>query len=145
MSIVHFERLTGDIDGVNRDFYTSNPYYPDRLVVFSDGAFTDIDLDDGWEETDYLTGHIRMKEAPQSGDVLWAWYHDTSPPLPETEVTNLTAEVDTVDEIVVVSNPYEIASTVIMSNEMSAEIGFDELEVSVDTAEIAVQIEVCET
>jgi hypothetical protein len=93
MPVPRFEVPLGTVDGVNTTFFVSMPYQVGSTAVFLNGLLTERSLDDGWFETDPSTGEITLKEAPKSigdcPDVIQVFYLDTSPALPETEVTPL--------------------------------------------------------
>jgi len=64
--------VKGDIDGVNRDFITPDPYQTGTLRAFLNGCVHRAEDNDGWEETS-STG-FRMKSAPVTGDTVSAYY-----------------------------------------------------------------------
>lgn len=103
MPLPRFEVPSGTIDGVNTIFFVSQPYRPGSTAVFLNGLLTERSLVDGWFETDPAIGQVTLKEAPKSigdcPDVLQIFYLDTSPALPETEVTSITGTLDAVDEL----------------------------------------------
>jgi hypothetical protein len=94
-----FEVPSGVIDGVNTVYTVSRPYRPGSTAVFLNGALQERNLDDGWFETDPSAGTVTLKEAPRSiglcPDVLQIFFIDTSPALPETEVTRIKGRVRT--------------------------------------------------
>lgn len=64
--------LLGDVNGANTDFQTPAPYVPGSLAVWVNGQLRRADLNDGWQE---LGGSgVRMKQVPQPGDVLQAFF-----------------------------------------------------------------------
>lgn len=90
MPLPRFEVPVGVIDGTNCVFTLSMGYRAGSTAVFSNGMLLEKSLDDGWYETDALNGVITMKEAPRpaSGvDVLQVFYLDSSPFLPEQEIS----------------------------------------------------------
>lgn len=102
MSIPRFEVPAGAVDGINTVFTTSQPYSPGSTAVFNNGLLMERNLDDGWFETDPAAGVITLKEAPSGSpagfpDVIQVFYLDTSPALPETEVTPLFGRIREVD------------------------------------------------
>lgn len=94
MPIPRFEVPSGVVNGSNLVFTVSQPYMPGSTAVFVNGLLQEKTLDDGWLETDPATGTITLKEAPRSvgtfPDVLQVFYLDTSPALPDTEVSSMS-------------------------------------------------------
>lgn len=92
-----FEVPSGVIDGVNTVFYVSRAYKPGSTAVFLNGLLQERSLVDGWTETDPGAGEVTLKEAPRSSgtspDVLQIFFIDTSPALPETEVTKIKGTI----------------------------------------------------
>lgn len=92
-----FEVPSGVIDGVNTVYTVSRPYKPGSTAVFLNGALQERSLDDGWFETDPSAGTVTLKEAPRSigacPDVLQIFFIDTSPALPETEITRIKGRI----------------------------------------------------
>jgi len=92
-----FEVPSGLIDGVNTVYTVSRPYRPGSTAVFLNGALQERSLDDGWFETDPAAGTVTLKEAPRSigacPDVLQIFFIDTSPALPETEITKIKGRI----------------------------------------------------
>lgn len=92
-----FEVPSGTIDGVNTVFTVSRPYRAGSTAVFLNGALQERNLDDGWLETDPTAGTVTLKEAPRSvgvcPDVVQVFFIDTSPSLPETEVTKIRGRI----------------------------------------------------
>ena len=71
ITVAHLKDLTGDVDGVNTDFFVPVdflPVDPGSERVFLRGIARVKDWDDGWTVIDYPTGHIRLNEAPLDGD-----------------------------------------------------------------------------
>jgi hypothetical protein len=103
MPIPRFEVPAGVINGVNVTFSVSQPYMPGSTAVFVNGLLQEKSLDDGWFETDPATGTVTLKEAPRSSgtypDVLQVFYLDTSPALPDTEVSTMSGTLVVVDEV----------------------------------------------
>lgn len=103
MPIPRFEVPAGVVNGVNTVFTVSQPYMPGSTAVFVNGLLQEKSLDDGWLETSPATGVITLKEAPRSAgtfpDVLQVFYLDTSPALPETEVSTMSGTLVVVDEL----------------------------------------------
>jgi len=106
MPLPRFEVPTGAIDGVNKDFYVSQPYRPGSVAVFLNGQLQTKALDDGWTETDPTTGLVTLNEAPRDigtcPDVVQIFYLDTSPALPETEIIRICGKITTVEDPMVV-------------------------------------------
>lgn len=63
-----FEPGIGTVDGVNKTFYTSEPYQAGTLVFLLNGQAKVRENDDGWFDTDPATGRVDLKEAPLPGD-----------------------------------------------------------------------------
>lgn len=103
MPIPRFEVPSGTVDGANTTFFVSMPYLPGTTAVFLNGLLTERSLDDGWFETDPASGEVTLKEAPKSigdcPDVIQVFYLDTSPALPETEVTPISGTLVPVDDL----------------------------------------------
>lgn len=96
-----FPDLLGDVDGLNRDFLVPAallPVDPGSERAFVRGIPRVKDWDDGWEVIDYLTGHIRLREAPIPGDAPPAllFLQDVGG-LPITEVTQITGCIHKAD------------------------------------------------
>jgi hypothetical protein len=100
MSIPHFEVPTGAIDGVNTVFHVSLPYQIGTTAVFLNGLLQERSLDDGWFESDPVTGEITLKEAPRPGalgnDVLQVFFLDTSPVLPTSVAQRIHGRLEAV-------------------------------------------------
>lgn len=103
MPLPRFEVPSGAVDGVNTVFTVSQPYQPGSTAVFLNGLLTERTLDDGWTETDPSGGVVTLKEAPKGSgdcpDVVQVFYLDTSPALPETEITQMSGTLDEVDAL----------------------------------------------
>jgi hypothetical protein len=102
MPIPRFEVPAGAVNGTNVIFTVSQPYQPGSTAVFNNGLLMEQTLDDGWFETSPATGVVTLKEAPSGTpaafpDVIQVFYLDTSPALPETEVTPLFGRLREVD------------------------------------------------
>jgi hypothetical protein len=84
--LARIDDATGTVDGVNRIFYTPNPYVAGTLVVMINGRQRDDALDNGWIERDPATGKFEMKIAPQAagptaddpGDLVSAYYENAN-------------------------------------------------------------------
>lgn len=99
-----FEILAGMIDGVNQVFTTSVAFTPSSTAVFLNGQLKRphvSGVQDGWTETDPAAGVVTLDEAPRVGDVVQAFYLDTSPPpvVVVTEPEPLEATVSDVDHL----------------------------------------------
>lgn len=70
----HVEVPTGIIDGVNSIFYTAFPYQSDTLKVWHNGHLFRRDDEDGFVETNPVTGVFTMKESPFEGDTIIVRY-----------------------------------------------------------------------
>lgn len=71
------ETPTGSINGANLNFFTTLPYVPGTLHVWTDGVLCRAADDDGWIETDPSTGAFQMREPPRISkrdDVLMVRY-----------------------------------------------------------------------
>lgn len=103
MPIPRFEVPSGVIDGVNTVFNVSVPYQPGTTAVYLNGLLQEPSLDDGWTETDPLTGEITLKEAPKSigdcPDVLQVFFLDTSPQLPESVIDRLKGKLSATGDL----------------------------------------------
>jgi hypothetical protein len=145
MSIPRFEKLIGDIDGVNTTFTTSVPYQSGTIAVMLNGQLKDRTFDDGWIGTDPSSGIVDLKEAPIVGDTVWAFYLDTSPTLPEAEIIEVDVEVELVNDI---------EASIVLVEDISAEIGTVDIDSTVEVLrvtevgvviveEISAEVEVC--
>jgi len=103
MPIPRFEVPSGTIDGVNTVFNVSAPYQPGTTAVYLNGLLQEPSLDDGWTETDPLTGEVTLKEAPKSlgacPDVLQVFFLDTSPQLPESVIDRIKGRLSAVGDL----------------------------------------------
>jgi hypothetical protein len=72
MPAVTIELLYGVTNGVNLIFKTSMDYAPGSVKVFRNGMLMEAALDDGFVELG--SKKIQMKIAPDSGEVLQAYY-----------------------------------------------------------------------
>lgn len=103
MPIPRFEVPSGAIDGVNTVFNVSSPYQSGTTAVYLNGLLQEPSLDDGWTETDPLTGEVTLKEAPKGTgdcpDVLQVFFLDTSPQLPESVIERIKGRLSAVGEI----------------------------------------------
>lgn len=70
--IPRIENLVGAINGVNREYTTSLAYKDGSVRVWINGAVLDPGLNDGFVELG--NNKIRMKVAPETGDVLRVYY-----------------------------------------------------------------------
>jgi len=69
-----FLEAVGTIDGANRDFEAPGPYVPGTLRVLRNGRLLARDLADGYDELDPAAGTLRVRVAPDAGDVLFVFY-----------------------------------------------------------------------
>ena len=102
MAQPRFEVLTGVVDGVNRTFTTSQPYATGTTALYVNGQLRRLHTTgilDGYVETDPTTGVVTLDEAPLPADVVQLFYLDTAPIVPETEITELDAEIDDFDTL----------------------------------------------
>lgn len=101
----HFEVPAGAVDGANLVFVVSQPYKPGSTAVFLNGLLQERSLEDGWVETDPALGIVTLKEPPRGNpsgypDIIQIFYLDTSPVLPETEISSrLTGTIVASEEI----------------------------------------------
>jgi len=72
MKCPKIETLQGSANGVNTIFKTSNSYRPGSVRVFRNGILEEPTLVDGWTELGFK--RIQLKEAPEIGDILQAYY-----------------------------------------------------------------------
>ena len=79
----HWETPTGAVDGVNLIHFVSKPYVPGSVAVSVDIPLR-ADYDDGWIESNPLTGEVTMKEAPNPGETIRIWYLDFTTDVVET-------------------------------------------------------------
>lgn len=99
MPLPRFEVAFGAIDNVNTTYVLSTPYQPGTLAAFLNGQLKRADFMDGWIETNPASGTFDLKQAPETGDVVQAFFIDTSPVLPGTEVTRITGTIVERDDI----------------------------------------------
>ena len=100
MSLPHFEVATGVINGVNTTFAVSMPYQPGTLAVFLNGQLKLGGTTDAWVESNPAGGQFTMNTAPETGDVVQAFYIDSAPAVPGTEITLIFGFITTApDEI----------------------------------------------
>lgn len=118
--IPRFEVPVGTVDGVNRVFRVSQSYLPLTVAVFLNGQLKERSLVDGWVETDPSGGYLELKEAPRSFgnlDVVQVFYLDTSPVVPESEVSRLVGSVALTDDMA-----GEISESIGLVARMSGEV-----------------------
>ena len=98
MALPHYEKLAGVIDGVNVNFTTSRPYSPGSLSVYLNGQ---LQQQDCWTETDPSTGAVTVsfQYAPRVGEVVQAFYLDTTAALPGEEIEGITGVVRAVGDL----------------------------------------------
>lgn len=92
MSIPHFEVPSGAINGSNTVFTLSQSYQVGTTAVFVNGVLMQRDLEDGWFETNSVTGVITLKIAPTVGDVLQVFYTDLESDIEEAAILSGTIE-----------------------------------------------------
>jgi len=69
--------MLGDVNGINREYDTPSPYSPGTLrLVWNGQVYEPEDDKKGWIETGESS--IQTFEAPRQGDVLQAFYLDTT-------------------------------------------------------------------
>lgn len=105
MPVHRFELLVGTIDGVNKVFTTTVPYTAGSVAVYDNGILQFHASGNPWTETDPSTGTVTLEFAPKPGDQVAASYFDTTPTVPETEVTELCGELCPVDDLTGTLNP----------------------------------------
>jgi hypothetical protein len=66
------EVAMGPIDGSNKSFTVSAMYVPGSLQIWLNGQLKRKDFTDGW--TEQGSNKFKMKEAPEAGDVVQAYY-----------------------------------------------------------------------
>lgn len=66
------ESAAGPVNGFNTVFLSSVAYVPGSVQVWLNGLLKRRDYDDGWIELG--SNKIRLKEAPQVGDVVQVFY-----------------------------------------------------------------------
>jgi len=91
--------MAGTIDSANTVFTTPSPYTAGTLAVYLNGQLQMHHAGNPWTETDPSTGTATLSFAPQPGDTVAAFYLDTTPTLPETEVCELEGSIEDVDGI----------------------------------------------
>lgn len=96
-----FQIAVGPVNGVNKQFETSEEYTVDTLVVFRNGALLERSADNGWME---LGGkQFEMKMVPLTEDVVHCFYMDTLPSegiAVEVEVERIHGVIESVGEMV---------------------------------------------
>lgn len=112
-----FEPLIGSIDGANTVYTTPTPYTAGTVAVYVNGQLQMHNLGNPWAETTPAAGVVTLGFAPQGGDTVVAFYIDTTPVLPETEVEILDGTIDEVDDL---------AGELIVSDELDGTIEFAE-------------------
>lgn len=66
------EEPSGDIDGINRWFYTSREFEAGSVKLWLNGLLLRVYDDDGWTELSSI--EIETKEPPRTGDSLHVRY-----------------------------------------------------------------------
>jgi hypothetical protein len=94
-----FESLLGTIDSVNTVFTTPTPYTAGTLAVYMNGQLQMHHAGNPWTETDPSSGAVTLTFAPEPGDTVAAFYLDTTPIVPETEIEVLEGTINEVDDI----------------------------------------------
>ncbi len=95
-----FQVAIGVVDGVNRQFETSEDYGTDTLAVFRNGALMEKSADNGWAELGVKL--FELKIAPKAQDVVHVFYMDTLPSegiAVEIEVEKIHGTVEPVGEV----------------------------------------------
>lgn len=95
-----FEPMVGAIDGANAVFTTPTPYTVGTVAVYVNGQLQMHNLGNPWVETDPGAGTVTLSFAPQGGDTVVAFYLDTTPVLPETEIEELEGTLSPTDDLV---------------------------------------------
>jgi hypothetical protein len=90
MPVPRFEVAVGTIDGSNLTFAVSVAYQAGSLAVFLNGQLKDRSFMDGWTESSPHLGQFTMAEAPRVGDIVQAFFLDTTPLGPEAFVSAIT-------------------------------------------------------
>lgn len=117
-----FETAQGSVDGFNRDFFVSEDYTANTLVVFRNGQLLERSLENGWEEMGGVD--FRMKIAPLPADIIQAFYMDTLPSeggYVDVEVEKIQAVVTQAESIFVQMVP-DTEVDVVIQQEGSEEI-----------------------
>lgn len=101
MAGLHFEPLSGVVDGINAVFTTSTAYSPGTVAVYLNGQLILHPLGNSWLETDPTLGIITFEPGfiPVAGDVVAAAWCDTAPDLIETEVTPIEGTIEEADSL----------------------------------------------
>lgn len=95
-----FEKLSGVIDGVNPDFTTSVSYQAGTTALYLNGQLM-IAAGNPWVETDPSTGLVSITETaliPKVGDVLSAFYMDTTEAQEVDEIEVMVGAISAVEE-----------------------------------------------
>jgi hypothetical protein len=72
MTSAFIRPLAGTVDGVNDTFTTPEAYLAGTIKVYVNGVVPLVGDDDGWTEIDNTS--VQLKEIPQSGDTIQAYY-----------------------------------------------------------------------
>jgi hypothetical protein len=100
VALAHFEVGKGVINGLNRVFTVSLPYIGGTTAVFYNGQLKRRDYNDGWSETDPISGVVTLDIAPLIGDVVQVFYVDALPPAPGTQIIHpLLGRLEPVDDL----------------------------------------------
>ena len=86
-----FEVALGPVDGFNADFSTTVPYTLGTLAVLLNGQLLNPTQ---FTPTSSGAGTFRMTEAPRVGDIVQAFYTDTSPALPAEVVFSIEGRIE---------------------------------------------------
>lgn len=144
-----FETAQGTIDGFNQNFYVSEDYTANTLVIFRNGQLLERSMDNGWEE---LGGNdFRMKIAPLPADILQAFYMDTLPSeggYIEVEVEKIHAVVQESDDITAIVDMREEITAMVQEEDAEEVIGtvepIDDVSVTVlEESELTVTMQEC--
>lgn len=146
MPLPRFEVATGAIDGANTIFFVSTPYLPGTLAAFLNGQLKRADYNDGWLEAGPIAGRFDLKQPPETGDVVQAFFIDTSPVMVGEEVTAIQGTISDLDTISgLISAPVSILGAVDAPFEMSGVVlGLTSVFGAVDNVtEVEGLLEVC--
>jgi hypothetical protein len=101
MGIPHFEVLSGAVNGVNLVFTTSVPYTAGTLAVYLNGQLLLNPGGNPWTETNPATGAVTIhsEELPETGDVVAAFYLDTTNAYTGEEVEQIYGSINEIDDL----------------------------------------------
>jgi len=119
-----FETAQGTIDGFNQDFYVSEDYTANTLVIFRNGQLLERSMDNGWDE---LGGpDFQMKIAPLPADILQAFYMDTLPSeggFVEIDVEHIHAVVQESDDLIATLDLREEITAMVQDEDSEVIVG----------------------